>query len=178
MDFVRFNDPSHPALNALRAPINNEAEIAKVPPCLLAAIVARETGGRNVFQEGMPHADGCGVGLTQITAGVCWDDAANPTFHGYRLLNEAENLYVAAAYFLAPLIASAARLQRDNPGGFEHSCKGQIVYAAAAGFNAGWGAVLRAVSQGRDCDDFTTNRYATDVLARYEAFVAASHAHA
>lgn len=175
MDYVRFDDPSHPALNALRSLINNESEIAKVPPCLLAAIVARETGGRNIFQTGMPKGPGCGVGLTQITAGVCWDEVDNPRFQGYPLLNQADNLYVAAAYFIAPLIASAARAQREDPHAFAVSCKGQIAYAVAAGYNAGWGAVQRALARGVDCDAYTTNGYAEDVFQKYVSFVEASH---
>lgn len=175
MDNVLFNDPSHPALNALRSLINNEAQIAKVAPCLLAAIVARETGGRNVLQEGVAPGPGCGVGLCQITAGVDWSNLDVPTFQGYPLLNEADNLYVAGAYFLAPLVASAARVQRDNPHAFEVSCRGQIVYAVAAGYNAGWGEVQKALARGVDCDGGTTDGYAADVLAKYEEFVAASH---
>lgn len=169
MNFVRFNDPSAPSLNRLAREINGEAEIAKIPPCLLAAIVNRETGGRNVLQDGMSPGPGCGVGLCQITAGVDWKDS-HPRFAGYDLLNESDNLYVAAAYFLAPLIASASRIQRDNPQGFERSCRGQVIYAAAAGYNGGFGMVLDAVAGGYDCDAHTTNGYAADVFSHYLAF--------
>jgi hypothetical protein len=176
MDFVRFKSPSHPALNALAPQINAEAEIAKIAPCLLAAIVARETGGRNILQEGMPPGPGCGVGLCQITAGVSWTSITRPTFQGYDLLNESDNLYVAAAYFLSPLASSAARAQAANPAAFATSCRGQIVYAVAAGFNAGWGEVQSALARGADADGGTTNGYAADILSKYTAFVAESHA--
>ena len=176
MNFASFNAPQHPALMAYQHDINGEAEIAKIPPCLLAAIVWRESSGQNILQEGMPPGPNCGVGLTQITAGVDWSNLAQPTFQGYRLLDPADNLYVAAAFFLAPLISQAARAQRDTPAPFTLSCKGQIIYAVAAGYNAGWGKVSLAMAQGVDCDTFTTNRYATDVLSKYELLVAESTA--
>jgi hypothetical protein len=176
MDFVTFKSPSHPALNALAAQINSEAKIAGIPPCLLAAIAMRETGGKNIFQYGMPHAPGCGVGVCQITAGVNWSNAAAPTFAGYKLLDVADNLYVAAAYFLRPLMTDAARWQRDDPAGFQAAFEGQQAYAIAAGFNAGEGADLRALQLRRDVDASTTDDYAHGVFAFYTAFVAESHA--
>ena len=171
MNYIGFNAPDHPALMAYQHEINGEAEIAKIPPCLLAAIVWRESGGQNILQEGMPPGTGCGVGLTQITEGVDWMDLAAPTFQGYPLLNPADNLYVAAAFFLAPLISQAARAQRDQPEAFTVACRGQLIYAAAAGYNAGWGKVQLAMSQGVDCDGFTTNNYAKDVLGKYALLV-------
>jgi|GEM_PF-5271862 len=176
MDDIRFADPSAPALNALASLINNEAQIAAVPPCFLAAIVARETGGRNILQEGMPPGPGCGVGLTQITSGVDWSNPADPMYQGYHLLKEDENLYVAGAYFLKGLLASAQRLAIYNPTGFQACCRGQLVYAAAAGYNEGWGAVLDRVSRGVDVDDGTTDGYAAFVYAKYIEFLNASHA--
>ena len=174
MNFASFNAPQHPALMAYQHDINGESEISKIPPCLLAAIVWRESGGQNILQEGMPPGPGCGVGLTQITAGVDWSNPAQPRFQGYRLLDPADNLYVAAAFFLAPLISQATRAQRDYAASFALSCKNQIIYAVAAGYNAGWGKVAQAMAQGVDCDTLTTNRYATDVLAKYELLVAES----
>lgn len=154
--------------------VNNEAQIAKVPPCLLAAIMWRETGGTNEYQIGMPHAPGCGVGLTQITSNVEWSNPDDPTLDGFHLMKPADNLYVAAAYYLAPLLANAARAQRDVPAAFEASCRGQQVFAVAAGFNAGWGAVQRALAEGVDADRFTTDAYAGDVLVKYEELVTES----
>lgn len=175
MDSVHFNAPSHPALMAYQHDINGEAEVAKIPPCLLAAIVWRESGGQNILQEGMSPGPGCGVGLTQITASVDWSNPSKPVFQGYDLLNAADNLYVAAAFFLAPLITQATRAQRDQPDAFAAACKGQIIYAVAAGYNAGWGAVTDAMFRLTDVDANTTNGYATDTLAKYEALVAESH---
>ena len=175
MDFVAFSSPSNPALNSWRAVINNEASIAGVPPCLLAAIIARETGGQNILQKGMTPGPGCGVGLTQITEGVLWSVISNPTLHGYSLLDPAQNCYVASAYFLSPLITSAAREQKNQPQAFNISCQGQIIYAVACGYNAGWGTVMSAMENSEDADHFTTNYYAHDVLAKYVAFVQESH---
>ena len=173
MNFVDFHSPTHPALNALARTINAEARIAKVPACFLAAIVNRETGGRNIFQTGMPLGDGCGVGLTQITSGVVWNKAKmdDPTFEGYHLMDEASNLYVAAAFFIAPLIQSALRLQRDAPVSFDRFGNGQVAYYAAAGYNEGWNAVLSRFDQGIDPDGGTTDNYAKAVAAMYDAFV-------
>ena len=175
MDFVAYADTSIPAIYALRSPINAEAQIAKVPPCALAAIVDNESEGRNVLQEGMQPGPGAGVGLCQITAGVDWSDLAHPKFHGYDLWNEADNLYVAAAYFLAPAIQSALRLQRDDPTGFARFGDGQVLFYAFAGYNEGFGAVLARYKAGENPDGETTNGYATRALSAYNDFVSGSH---
>ena len=171
MNFISFDAPNHPALMPYQHDINGEAEIAKIPPCLLAAIVWRESGGQNILQEGVAPGPGCGVGLTQVTAGVDWARPDAPSFQGYPLLDPADNLYVAAAFFLAPLVSQAARAQRDMPAPFALSCKNQIVYAVAAGYNAGWGAVQKAMFRGVDADEYTTNNYAKDVLGKYALLV-------
>lgn len=162
-------------MDALSSIINAEAMISKIPPCFLAAIVNRETGGQNIFQEGMPHADGCGVGLAQITSSVDWTNPEKPTFEGYDLLNEADNLYVAGAFFLAPAIKSAVRLQSDDPVGFEQFGGGQVLYYAAAAYNEGWGKVTSRFKAGLDPDGSTTDGYAKAVLGFYNDFVAESH---
>ena len=82
-----------------------------------------------------------------------------------------DNLYVAAAFFLAPLMSQAARAQRDTPSAFETACRGQIIYAVACGYNAGWGKVRQAMAEGVDCDGFTSNNYAKDVLGKYALLV-------
>jgi len=181
MNFVKLNVPSHPALQALRQQINDEAIIAKVPPCLLAAIVWRETDGKNILQYGadpntgiLPDGTTAGVGLTQITSGVDWSNPKDPTIHGYHLLKESDNLYVSAAYYLAPLMASAARAQRDNPSEFNVSCHGQQVYAIGAGYNGGWGTVQAAMANGTDADSNTTDGYATDLQAKFDSLVSES----
>ena len=178
MDFIRFNDPSSPALMAYASAINSEAQLADVPPCALAAIVARETGGRNIFQEGMQRGPGCGVGLTQITSGVDWSNPADPTYQGYHLLKPADNIYVCAAFFLKGLIAAAHRLAINNPTGFARSCRDQIIFAMAVGYNGGWGMVQTAVANGVDADGDTTDGYGTWVYAKYLELLSASHRNA
>jgi hypothetical protein len=175
MDFVQFNDPSQPALMAHRNDIQYAADQAGIPSCLLAAIVWRESGGQNVYQEGVPRGPGCGVGLAQITAGVDWSNPDDPTYQGYHLMTPADNLYVAANFFLKGLVQSASNAQAHDPLAFSNACRGQIVFAVACGYNAGWGAVQSALQQGVDADTRTTNGYGADVLAKYIALVNASH---
>lgn len=176
MDFTRFSDPSQPAINAWARDINAEAIIAGVPPCALAAIVDNETDGRNILQEGMPAGPGAGVGLCQITAGVDWSNPDRPTYETYNLWDPAQNLYVAAAYFLAPAIADAARLQREDLAGFSRWGNGQVLWYAFAAYNEGWGGVYSRYAQGLNPDDTTTNGYAQRAYAAYIEFLAASRA--
>lgn len=178
MNFVTFNAPSHLELMAYASELNSESTIAKAPPCFIAAIMWRETGGQNIYQRDMPHSPGCGVGLTQITSSVDWSNPDDPTLAGFHLMKPADNLYVCAAYYAVPLLSNAERLQRDNPRAFDVSCRGQRAFAAAAGYNAGWGKVLLAIAKGVDADTYTTNNYAADVLAKYETLVEESQKHA
>ncbi len=104
MDFVKLNDPSHPELMKYQNDIQYAADQASIPACLLAAIVWRESGGQNIYQIGVPHGPGCGVGLTQITAGVDWSNPDDPTFQGYHLMTPSDNLYVSANFFLKGLV--------------------------------------------------------------------------
>jgi len=175
MDFVKFNDPAHPALMQYRNDIQYAADQAGIPACLLAAIVWRESGGQNILQIGMQPGPGCGVGLTQITAGVDWSNPNDPTYQGYHLMQPADNLYVAATFFLKGLVQNAQNAEQNNPQAFTASCRGQIVFAAACGYNAGWGAVSAAMQQGVDADTKTTNGYGADVLAKYITLVNDSH---
>ena len=175
MDFVAFGDSSIPAIYVLRSSINAEATIAKVPPCALAAIVDNESGGENELQQGMSPGPGTGVGVCQITAGVDWSNYAHPTYEGYDLWNVADNLYVAAAFFLAPAIQSALRLQRDDPTGFARFGDGQVLFYAAAGYNEGWSAVMKRYNAGQNPDDMTTDGYAARFVTAYNDFVNGSH---
>jgi len=176
MDFVRFNAPDSPGVNQWASAINNEAAIAEIPPCLLAAVVSRETGGQNILQHGMAPGPGCGVGLTQITSGVDWSDIHDPRLHGYHLMDPGQNLYVAAAYYLAPLVKDANRLSQTDIVSYKKFGGGQMAYYVFAGYNAGWGAVQEAIARGIDPDAYTTNHYASDTFRRYMDFVRASHA--
>jgi hypothetical protein len=175
MDFVKFNDPSHPELMKYQSDIVYASGKANIPSCLLAAIVWRESGGQNILQIGMQPGPGCGVGLTQITAGVDWSNIKDPMYQGYHLMVPADNLYVAANYFLRGLVQSAQNAESNNPAAFQQSCRGQIIFAAACGYNAGWGAVSAAMNQGVDADTKTTNGYGADVLAKYISLVNDSH---
>ncbi len=176
MDMVKFCVPSVPAVNQWADAINLACEGTNVPPCLLAAIVMRETGGRNILQEGVPPGDGCGVGLCQITYGVDWSSMDHPSYDGLDLLRPSSNLHVAVYSFLTGLVANAISAQAKYPASFRAACRGQVAFAAAAGYNSGWGEVERAIVLGINADQYTTDGYASDVLRKYEAFVAESHA--
>lgn len=181
MDLVKFSAPSDPAVNQWAADINAACYGTNVPPCLLAAIIKRESKGRNIFQEGMLPGPGCGVGLCQITYAVDWASLDHPTYGGLDLTVPANNLRVAVRDFLSGLVASAVVAQKESPISFTVSCKGQIVYAVACGYNAGWDGVARAMAASQLADTFipTTGGedgpYGENVLAIYTAYVNESH---
>jgi hypothetical protein len=160
--------------------INAAALQASVPACLLAAIVMRESRGRNILQVGMPAGPGCGVGLCQITYGVDWSDIKNPTLNGYALLIPRNNLLVAATYYLAPAISECSQFEQTKPLLFNVCSRGQIAYGAAAVYNGGWGAMQSAIGNGNDVSNYVTGGddgpYCVDVYAKYLNFCKASHA--
>jgi membrane-bound lytic murein transglycosylase MltF len=167
MDFVDYADPAKPAIDRFRDLINRFAKAASVPPCALAAIVERESGG----DPNAISADG-GYGLCQITSGV--DAHGVYTQTGANMLDPASNLETAARFFLAPAIAQCEQLRarfapRMNP------IAPEILYFAFCAYNAGFGAVQSAVQNGTDPDARTTNRYGAGTLALYHADLAASH---
>jgi hypothetical protein len=126
---------------------------------MLAAIVQRESGGQNIFQEGIPAGPGCGVGLCQITYGVNWADPSFPLYNGENLLDPLANLRIAASVFLEPALEQFP---------FNH-------IAAFAAYNLGIGGVQEEIAQGLDPDALTTgNDYGHDVFANWINFVAAS----
>ena len=176
MDFVAFTAPNRPALDRWKVSINNQAHAANVPPCALAAIVMRETGGRNVLQDGMPVGPGCGVGLCQITANVNWSDKNGPTYGttNFNMLDPSSNLYVAAEFFLAPAIKECLLL-REKFGQQMNAINSEILYFAFAAYNAGFGAVQSAIWAGHDPDSFTTDHYAQGTLDFYHEFVSTAH---
>lgn len=176
MDKVTFKSAKHPEIQLWANQINVACAGTIVPACLLAAIVSRETEGKNIYQIGVPRGEGCGVGLCQITAGVNWSDINNPTFNGKNLMDPATNLCVAVDDFLIGLVQNAQDAQFTSPVSFKAACRNQQAFAAAAGYNAGWGKVEEALEQSVDADRYTTNDYAADVLQRYTNFVAESHA--
>lgn len=138
----------------------NETEY--VQPCMLAAIVDRESNGVNEFQIGVPPGNpNCGVGLCQITYNVNWANIAAPTFPGFdgSLMDPAVNLTVSAKAFLEPAIEAF-------PGNH---------LAAFAAYNAGIGAVQKALHRGANPDTVTTNNdYGHDVFMNWINFTAAS----
>ena len=99
-----FNVSWHPALMAYASQYTVAAQkTAQVTPCMLAAIANRETGGTNELQIGVPPGPGCGVGITQITAGVDWSNVNDPVYPGYGSLMDTQvNLTVCAVVFLEP----------------------------------------------------------------------------
>jgi hypothetical protein len=181
MDYTDFV-PLDPSAGTGRwaALINARAHEAKIAPCLLAAIVEQESAGENVLEEGVKPGPGCGCGVTQVTSNVDWSDIANPAylFEGkqWELLDPSANLHVAAKAFLAPALRNCKTLIALCPATTKKFGGGQLVFYIACSFNAGFGAVSRAVYRGTDPDLETTNHYGAAVLATYEAYVAASHA--
>ena len=165
--------------------INAQAEQVRaypftVPPCALAAIVDRETGGRNIFQAGVPRGPGCGVGYAQITSGVDWSSLDHPAYslsgESYDLTVAADNLYIAVAAFLAPSIDAMLRVR--SVVGFQKMPE-EILFYAFMGYNYGWDGIRQKIIEGLDAqalDALTTNAYGAGTFARYEAALVASHA--
>lgn len=149
-----------PALYALRGALAIARVTVKVTPNMLAAIAARETGGLNVLQYGVPPGPGCGVGPWQITSGVDWSDPANPRYPGFgELLDPGVSARVAAACFLEPML-------ERFPGSHQ---------AAFAGFNLGGGAVAQEIADGLPVDAWTTDHdYGADVFTHWINFAAVS----
>jgi hypothetical protein len=157
----RFNLPWRPAFMRYADGFERAAAETKlVQPCMLAAIVARETGGQNIFQIEMAPGAGCGVGLCQITSNINWGVLSAPTFPGYDpLLDPSVNLLVAAKDFLQPLL-------EEFPDSH---------LAAFAAYNAGPGNIDKALAAGLSPDERTTNHdYGSDVFASWINFTAAS----
>ncbi len=159
--------------------INAEASVAGVPPCALAAIVQRESQGRNIFQEGVPPGPGCGVGLTQITYNVDWSDPQRPVWvtpSGTRLelLDPAQNLLCSAKFFLRPAIDLMLNL-RNLYGAEMSAFSSEVLYFAFAAYNAGGDQVESAIVRGVDPDTITTDNYASGTLAIYHTLLAESH---
>jgi len=134
------------------------ATTESVDACMLAAIVARETGGQNILQIGVSPGPGCGVGLCQITSGVDWSVISAPAFPGYGpLLDPHTNLLVASCEFLVPLF-------RQFPNNH---------LAVFAAYNVGPSAVSNELQHGLSPDAWTTNHdYGTDVFTSWINFSA------
>jgi soluble lytic murein transglycosylase-like protein len=168
MDTITYHDPAKPAIDRWSILINAAAAAASVPACALAAIVERESGG-----DANARSDDGGWGLCQITAGV--DENGIFTQTGAKMLDPASNIDVAAKFFLAPAIAQCAALRATDAATMD-AVSTEILYFAFCAYNAGFGAVRRAIASGTDPDSVTTNDYGSGTLALYHAAVVASHA--
>jgi membrane-bound lytic murein transglycosylase MltF len=138
-----------------------------VPPCALAAIVQRESGGDANARSG----DG-GWGLCQITAGV--DSTGVFTQTGQHMLDPDANIAVAAKYFLAPAIAQCTTLRAQFAAQMD-AISSEVLFFAFCAYNAGFGSVQQAIANGRNPDNSTTNAYGSGTLNLYHTALAASH---
>jgi len=180
VDYVAFSATADPEVGPLADQINEACSGTSIPPCFLAAIVKRETGGRNIFEIGVPPGPGCGVGLCQVTYDVSWTNVDRPTFTGasgrvYDLLSVPDNLACAVVEFLTPLVGQMERLRAVSPTLYGQCAAGQILKGVAAGYNAGEPAVRSAVLTGQQVDTVTEHgNYASDVFQSYLNFCLAS----
>lgn len=167
MDFVAYKDASNSAINQWAALINQYAGASSIPPCALAAVVERESGGN----KNAKSPDG-GWGLAQITYGV--DANGVYTATGQNMLDPASNLEVACKYFLGPAIKECLLL-REQYSSTMNGINGEILYFAFIAYNAGFGTVQKAVAAGNDPDAKSTNHYGAGTLAIYHRDVQRSH---
>jgi hypothetical protein len=181
MNFTAFLATADPEVGPLADAINAACKGSTVEPCFLAAIIKRESNGRNILQEGVPPGPGCGVGPTQITYDVDWKYVSNPTFKGirfnktYRLMKITDNLECAVKEFLEPLVDNMTKLRKSNPLAYQDYAEGQILIGVAAAYNAGYNAVADAILSGEHVDEVTENsNYATDVYDHCLQFLIAS----
>ncbi len=168
MDFIAYRDPAKPRIDRWHDLINRAAKAASVPPGALAAIVERESDG----DPNAKSADG-GFGLCQITSGV--DGRGVFTQTGASMFDPASNLETAARFFLAPAIGECTKLH-ESFGQRMNAISGDVLFFAFCAYNAGFGAVQRAIVSGVNPDAKTTNRYGAGTLALYHAALAASRA--
>lgn len=176
MDYVAFSATADPEVGPLADQINEACSGTSIPPCFLAAIVKRESGGRNILEEGAVPGPGCGVGPCQITYDVNWADISRPTFKGesgrkYLLQSVPDNLACAVVEFLTPLVGQMEELRASAPSLYGQCAAGQILKGVAAGYNAGEPAVKAAVLSGQQVDTVTEHgNYASDVFQSYLNF--------
>lgn len=135
------------------------AGCALTEPCMLAAIVDRESGGENILERGMIPGPGTGAGICQITFGTQWSGPF-PSFPGYgNLMDPLTNLRVAAHEFLEPAL-------RKYPN--DH-------VAAFAAYNLGIGGVGLELAEHLSPDAWTTGQdYGSSVFTDWINFSAAS----
>ena len=142
----------HPAVDRWNDLINEIAPTFSVPPNLVKAHMLYESGGDpNIVSGDM------GYGLMQITSGV----DGNGLYNGANIIDPFTNIKVACRDFIAPLI-------HLFPGNLD---------AVIAGYNAGAGAVDRAIGAGLSPATTTYGAwYVPSVRGAYSFFNSASHA--
>jgi hypothetical protein len=159
-----FRVPWHPALMQYTSLYTEAVKgCTLADPCMLAAIVARESGGRNVLQDGMAPGPGCGVGICQVTAGVSWS-LTDPSWPGIpgSLLDPKTNLHVATHFFLEPALE---RFPNNH-------------VAAFAAYNLGSSGVSTELAEGLSPDAWTTgDNYGASVFTDWINFSAVSLGH-
>lgn len=156
-----FLMPRRPALMQYTELFDQAAkETASVDPCMLAAIVNHESGGRNVIHDCAAPGPGCGVGLCRIASGVVWSKSASPNYPGFGdPLDPLTNLRIAATEFLQPALDQFP---------FNH-------IAAFAAYNLGIDAVREEIAEGLDPDERTTGaNYGHAVFSDWINFAATS----
>jgi hypothetical protein len=152
-----INFPWRPDIMAMQPAIEYAVDAAGAPlvtQSMLAAIIDRETGFRNIFQEGVPRGPGCGVGPCQITSGVDWTDLDHPTYNGtgLDLTVVRNNLLVCCRNFLVPVL-------REFGGSHQE---------AFDAYNLGGGNVENEIAQGKSPDTWTTGgNYGRSVMQNW-----------
>jgi len=147
-----FKVPGLPELMRYAALYDQAAkETAAVDPCMLAAIVNRESRRRS-------RRDG--VGLCAISSGLERSRSGSPNYPGFGdPLDPLTNLRIAATDFLQPALEQFP---------YNH-------IAAFAAYNIGIDAVLQEIAQGLDPDERTTGaNYGHAVFADWINFAATS----
>ena len=147
--------------------INDRARKFGVPPCAIAAIIARESD----WDEKAVSGDG-GYGLMQVTYLAYPPGIYQPTYEN--LLDGAVNMDVAVRDFLAPAVSYWAKARWGEPGLYSEMQKyspGECVYYVFGEYNAGRSAIVSALVRQENPDSVTTNDYCSGTLALYHAFL-------
>ncbi|MEE2902340.1 MAG: peptidoglycan-binding protein [Myxococcota bacterium] len=126
-----------------------------IPPAILAAIVSRESRGRNVIGD-----NGYGHGLAQVDSGSFlewtrrWRASGKPAEEGLR---KGAEIFANKRSFLR--------------GRFSSLTSDQLTAATLSSYNAGEGTVAWALRRGVSPDSYTTGKnYSRDVLNRAAVF--------
>ncbi|MEE2902339.1 MAG: hypothetical protein VYC39_08415, partial [Myxococcota bacterium] len=144
-----------PRIQNLSTMIDRVANRYDIPPSILAGIVSRETRGRNVIGD-----NGHGHGLAQVDSGSFGQWTRNWRASG---MPAEEGLRKGAEIF-----ANKREYLRNR---FPQLTPDELMTATLSAYNAGEGAVGRALQRGVSADSVTTGKdYARDVLNRASVF--------